>query len=409
MTGVFLLELPELHRIPAVEQKTNPQILVVGLDPELRGEFEHACSTVKNVRPINHFIFDRRQGLEAVRNRRPDLLCVEMDGDLPGFIRFAEEAHVISPETTVTAIYRPDAFESESAAIIAAIRAHVQDFIQRPLSTDELDRVLDRLTSQKKANARGLGPVVSFISNKGGVGKSTMSVSTACALGQRHPDRVLLVDASIQLGVCSAMLDIRAETSILDAVLELDRLDETLLRELAVPHESGIRLLAAPVDAAEAAQITEDAMARIISIGRRAFDYVVVDTFPMIDSLVLTVLDACDLVFFVLQGTVPHVLGGRQFLKVLERLRYPADRIRLVVNQNYENFAGNLRLSDIEEHIGREVDHAIPYKKGVLVAANAGRPFVLKQSRFMGFGKAVAGICDDIEERDVRERNREEE
>ncbi len=58
-----------------------------------------------------------------------------------------------------------------------------------------------------------LGRVVTFISNKGGVGKSTLAVNAAVGLALRHPGRVLLVDGSIQMGVAAALLNVQPETT----------------------------------------------------------------------------------------------------------------------------------------------------------------------------------------------------
>ena len=74
----------------------------------------------------------------------------------------------------------------------------------------------------------------SFLSNKGGVGKSTLAVNVATALALKHPDDVLLIDTSLQIGSCAMLLDIKPTTSIVDAVRERDRLDETLLRHLTL-------------------------------------------------------------------------------------------------------------------------------------------------------------------------------
>src|SRR5205085_1192326 len=82
-----------------------------------------------------------------------------------------------------------------------------------------------------------------------GVGKSTISVNLACGLATRHPERVLLLDASLQMGVCATMLDLQPEASLTDAAQERDRLDEVLLRQLATPHPCGLHLLPAPADA----------------------------------------------------------------------------------------------------------------------------------------------------------------
>ena len=58
-----------------------------------------------------------------------------------------------------------------------------------------------RRAPRRKAKAQGR--VAAFLSNKGGVGKSTLAVNVACALALRHPDEVLLIDTtrSRKLGI----------------------------------------------------------------------------------------------------------------------------------------------------------------------------------------------------------------
>ena len=63
-----------------------------------------------------------------------------------------------------------------------------------------------------------------------------------------------------------AMLDLKPATSLTDAFRERDRLDETLLRQLAVPHSCGLHLLAAPPDAVEAAQVSDEVIARVLTL-----------------------------------------------------------------------------------------------------------------------------------------------
>ncbi len=258
-------------------------------------------------------------------------------------------------------------------------------------------QLLDRLFQTRTTPRKVPGSVVSFISNKGGVGKSTLSVNTACDLATRHPGQVLLIDASLQLGICGLMLDIIPPATLTDAVREKERLDETLLRRLTVSHPCGLHLLAAPKDAVEAAEVDDASFARVLNVARRVFDYVVIDTFPILDSLVLSLLDVSDLVLVVLQGTVPNVVGAVKFISVLDGLGVPPERQRVVLNQNYAGFAGNLTPADIEQRLGREIDYVFPYRKKMLVAMNTGRPFILNSLRFFGFGRQMTALVDDIE------------
>ena len=382
----------------------NVQILVVGEDEGLAGEFESALQGVTNRRCMTTYASDYRRAEEMALSRQPNLICVDMERDFDGLKTFAQEIHRRLPETTVAAMYRPDQFgteRSESAVVIDGIRSNVQDFLRHPLSSTELRQLLDRLNTPRPTTLLANGKVISFMSNKGGVGKSTLAVNTACMLATHHPGRVLLIDASLQLGVCSIMLDIMPTTSIVDAVREKGRLDETLLRQLTLSHSCGLQLLAAPADAIEGAEIDEESMYRIINLARRAFDYVIVDAFPIIDSTVLSVLDVSDLVYVVMQGTAPNVIATSKLLPIFEGLGIPKEKQRLVLNQNYRSFTGNLSPTDIEERLSRRFDHVFPYEKKLLSAANAGEPYGLNHSHRFGFSRCLRDLVAEVEAIDV--------
>jgi pilus assembly protein CpaE len=375
-----------------------PKILIVGPDPQLPREVGAALAGLADVGAVVHAVGGYRQGAEAVRSRRPDLALVEMGKDLRPLLTFAAEAAASAPETAVAAAFSPAVFGhdvSESAVLIAALRAGVRDFLRRPLSSTDLEQLLTRLGRPASAPARH-GAVTCFISNKGGVGKSTLAVNVGCALARRRPGRVLLVDASLQLGVCAALLDLKPRTTLADAYQERDRLDETLVRQLATPHETGLHLLAAPADAVEAAAIDDEVMSRVLTLARRAYDHVLVDTFPLIDRVMMVVLDVSDRNYLVVESVVPTVLGAAKLLGVLQTLGFPPERLRLVLNR-YTRFAGNLDPADVARRLGRPVDHVVPYQKRLLVAANLGRPYILDAGRlFARFRPAVLALADDV-------------
>lgn len=378
----------------------NPQVLLVGPDPQLRDEFNAALRGVKKWKPLVHHAMDARQGVELARSRRPEIICFELRGDSSSLTGFAEEAAVASPESVVVATYRKEDLAgsvSESQIIIEAMRVQVADFLRRPLSSGELQQLLDRILNTAPRTRRDLGKVVSFVSNKGGAGKSTVAVSTAVALAQRHPDEVLLVDTSLQLGVAAMMLDLVPKTNIVDAIQESHRLDETLLRQIAVPSEYGLHVLAAPPDAVEASHVDDQGLSRIISLSRRAYRYVIIDTYPMLDSVIMAALDLSDLVYVIFHATVPSVVGNAHFLDVLYKVGVSLARQRVVLNFNFPKVSGGLRVQDVIDRLGREIDHVFPFQKKVISAVNTGKPYALSCGRRFGFGRALAGVVDEIE------------
>ncbi len=379
----------------------NPlHILIVSSDARLRDECAAAVAPVVGT-PVVHYVPDFRRGVEAARSRRPALVLAEMTPDLGPLRAFADELAAAAPETRLVGAFKPEIFAheiSESAVLIEALRSGVCDFLRRPLSAVDLGQLLDRMFRQAAATTKRLGKVAAFMSNKGGVGKSTLAVNAAVGLAARYPGRVLLVDASLQMGVCAAMLDVHPGLSLVDAAREHARLDEMLLEQLAIPHTSGLHLLAAPADAVEGAEVTEDTISRVLSIARRAYDYVIVDTFPMFDRVVMAVLDQTDEAYIVLENVVPTVLGVDKFLKLLDSVGFPADKQRIVLNR-YSRRQGSLRPADTEERLDRDVDLIVPFDRQIIAAANLGRPFISGRRPFSRAARRLRRLVMEVEHR----------
>lgn len=377
-------------------------ILVVGAESALHDEVGSAVEALHRTGTVVLHAHNLREGVESARNRNPDLVILELGPKPSELMAFTKDIEHVSPETVVVGAYRIDPSgegSGDGQSLVAAMRSNVKDFLRRPISSNELQEVIDRhLVSHETAPSRQRhGVVVDFVSNKGGVGKSTVSVNTACLLAKRNPGRVLLIDASLQLGVCASSLDIQASTTIVDAVQELSRLDETLLREISVRHDSGLHVLAAPGDAVEATQVGETEISRVLSVARRAFDYVVVDTFPLVDAVAVAGLDLSNLVYCITSDTVPNVIGMARYVTVLERLGVARNRLRVVLNHPQPRFSGALTPADVAARLDHDINHVVPFDRKVLVGLNVGVPYSLRASNWYGFGRAIKGIADEIE------------
>lgn len=383
------------------ETEKSLRLLVVGADTSLEDEFRSALARVPDRQSALSYAPTYREAMELATRRQPHLIVIDVDREVTEIATLARDLQELVPDAALAAVFAPDRLyqgQSDVATVIELLRVQMRDFLRRPLSTTELRASLDRLFSRTPtAAAAPQGRVISFLSNKGGVGKSTLAVNVACALALRHPDDVLLVDASLQMGTCAMLLDLKPTTSIVDANRERDRLDRTLLRHLTLKHDSGLRLLAAPTDALEGAEVDDEALARIISMARRTFRHVVIDTFPMIDSVLMSILDVTDAAFIVTQGTAPAVASVARLLPVLEGLGLSQARQRLVLNYNYKPFLGNLQPTDIANRLQRTLDYVIPYERKVLISMNTGSPHVLHSGRWERFGRTIGQLVADLD------------
>lgn len=377
---------------------TKPQVLTVTSDPKLRNELQELLSSFEDRSFVVVSAQDNRQAVEVARTRQPEIALVEMrESSLP-IQTFAREMAAISPSTTVVGVIRDGAFSgntSESQIVIDVLRSGVKDFLHYPFSLGELDELVRRVEkSAQKAPAK-LGAVVAFVSNKGGVGKSTLAINTAVGLAQKYPGRVLLVDASLQLGVAASMLDLRPAATLTEAAKEQSRLDTTLIQEMAVAHSSGLHLLAAPRDAVEAAKVDDEVMTQVLSLARRSYDYVVVDTFPVFDAISLAILDLTSRAFVVTENVVPTLLGTAKLIELLDKFSYPSDQTEVILNRQ-QRVAGSLSPNDIAIRLGRPIDWIFPYDRNVIGAANTGIPIATTARGYFGFGRELKRFISEV-------------
>lgn len=376
-------------------------VLILSSDEKLVEEAKLAFDALGEEAPRFRIVREASQLFEVMRNQTISLVLVEFTEDPKELSSLVAQIRMSATQTPVAAILRPEGFPetvNESSALIDAMRSGVCDFLRRPLSTADLSRLLQQSETAARrttGSARTLGRVVSFISNKGGVGKSTLATNAGVAIARQGRQRVLLIDGSIQMGVAAALLDLQPAATLTDLARESDRLDPTMVRQTAAVHSSGLHLLAAPADAVEAMEIDDLLIARIITLARQTYDVVIVDTFPMFDRVVIAALDLSDRVYIVLENVVPTLLGGVKLLSVLDRIGYPAERQSIILNRQ-QRVAGGLSVEDLAERMGRDVDHVLPFDKKVISAANCGVPIAMAALRFSGFSRSLQQLADDV-------------
>lgn len=376
-------------------------VLVLTDDPKLREEATTAFHALGEEEPRVRYVADRNQLFEALRTNTIELIIAPFSRQPKELTALVHQCATASPGTAFAAILRPEGFAdniSESTVLIEAMRSGVCDFLRRPISTNDLRRLLQltqRSTGVSASMRKAQGRVVSFISNKGGVGKSTLATNVGVAIAKRGKQSVLLIDGSIQMGVAAALLDLKPAATLTDLARESDRLDATMIRQSAAVHSSGLHLLAAPSDAVEAMEVDDVLMARVITLARQTYDIVIVDTFPMFDRVVIAALDLTDRVYVVLENVVPTLLGGVKLLQVLQRIGFPEDRQSVVVNR-YQRISGSLTMDEVSERLRRPISHLLPFDKRVVAAANSGIPVAQSFLRLGGFSKALERLADEV-------------
>ncbi|MVA76536.1 AAA family ATPase [Auraticoccus sp. F435] len=268
---------------------------------------------------------------------------------------------------------------------LAALRAGVRDIVPPGAGAAEIRLALELAGQSAQARAAALaeptsatagaaGRVISVVSPKGGVGKTTVATNMAVELARRSPGSTVLVDLDIQFGDVASALDLEPEYFLVDTVQGPAKQDSMVLKTVLTQHPTGLHVIAAPDSPADADMVTSDDVAHLLRVLASEFRHVVVDTAPGLSEHTLAVLDETSDLVLVTSMDVPGVRGMRKEIDTLRRLDLlpPAHHVVL----NFASPKSLLTVADVEFTIGTGVDLQLPRSKAAPDSIDQGVPLL---------------------------------
>jgi len=209
---------------------------------------------------------------------------------------------------------------------------------------------------------------------KGGVGKTTIAFNLAVALG-RLEQRTVLIDGSIQFGDLRALLKVPTDApSILD--LPTDRIAESDLGDVLWRDPSGIDILLAPPRIEMAEMVTPRDIEKVLSLLRRVYGAIVIDTSSSINDVNLAFLDASDTILEIVTYDSTTIHNTVAIADTFRAIGYPPTKVHYLVNR--ADSAGGIDANTLQRALGRVPEHSIVSDGRLVVGSNnEGVPFVL--------------------------------
>jgi pilus assembly protein CpaE len=153
-------------------------------------------------------------------------------------------------------------------------------------------------------------------------------------------------------------------------------------------------VLAAPEDPTHANEVLPEHIDALLRLARQQYDFVVLDIGRNLDAISVRALDQADMIFPILQATLPYIRDGKRLLSVFRSLGYREDKIHLIVNRHSNS--GDIRLSDCEKAYGKSMYRTIPnHYEAAAASVNQGVP-VLQLARSSPVSKALQEMARQL-------------
>jgi pilus assembly protein CpaE len=313
---------------------------------------------------------DGSKVIPAVNELRPDVILVDslLQGRIKGpqLVEMIRQSELGVPVIVLTVPQNP--IEVDHTAGINGVLA-------MPFSGfDLMTRIATARKEFEQLQAFATTRVMCVFAPKGGVGKTTIAFNLAVALGQLE-QKTVLIDGSLQFGDLRSLLKVPVDApSILD--LPTDRIAESDLGDVLWRDPSGIDILLAPPRIEMAEMLTPRDLDKILSLLRRVYDSIVIDTSSYLNDINLAFLDASDVIVEIVTYDSTTIHNTVAIADTFRSIGYPASKVRYLVNR--ADSPGGIDPVSLERAIGRVAEHRV-VSDGLLVVQsnNEGVPFVL--------------------------------
>ncbi len=279
----------------------------------------------------------------------------------------------------------------EPTEMLEAMRMGVNEWVAEPVKQEELAAAITRVARHTVRPM--LGRTLGVIGAKGGVGSTTVAVNLATALRSLTSHPTLLMDLHLAHGDTAVFLGVEPRFSVLDAIENTHRLDESYFKGLVTSTKAGpdllgssSRMLHQPVDALR--------VRSLIEFAATTYHYVVLDC-PRGDPTMLEALDAASSVVVVANQELTALRSASRIAADL-RQRCGADRVRLALSRFDPQ--SDITHSDVERVLGGVVKYVFPSDYRTSIGAlNRGAPLILQNhsrlaSSFDQFARDLAGL-----------------
>lgn len=310
---------------------------------------------------------------------QPELLIVDISDSSKAVADISTLSSFCGPDTTLLAI----GVENDVGVYRSLIGAGATDYLVKPVTSQDLRRTILAATRvEAQEEQRAAGRLSAVIGVRGGVGASSVAVSTAWILAHEYRKQVALVDLDLHFGTVALALDIEPGNGLRSALENADRIDSLFVASALVNVSDTLFVLGGEEPLDENFEVRPEALDMLLAELRRIFDVVIIDLprhmIPA-SALSLSTMNSITLVSDLSLSGLRDATRVRTSLASMA----PDAEIMMVASRVGLEKGCELPIADFKRGLDATIDYTLPEDPKAAKVTMTGKPLAsaLKKSK----------------------------
>ncbi len=328
--------------------------ILVGLDQALNHDLVTALAEFAEIELVRQVATypGPDDFLRILRARRPDFVFISAAdfGRFESLVAAIDDRSPGLPVICVSNVVNP------LDVIPKLMHLGVRELLTPPITHERLGEVIASIAGQLSKRPPPLirlGDLYAFLPAKPGVGSSTITVSTSCALADELGVRTLLLDCDLMAGVTKFLLKLGNSSSIVNAMDHADVMDEDLWSQM-VGHWDGLEVLHAG-ELSPPATLTAASLEVVLGFARAQYDTICADLASSLDPFTVQIMREARRIFMVTTPELVPLYLAADRLRHLKELGL-ADKVSLLLNRKNPSHHG-LSEDEAAQLVGMPITH----------------------------------------------------
>ena len=211
------------------------------------------------------------------------------------------------------------------------------------------------------------GKIIGVIGAKGGSGGSTIAAHLALETRKHTGEEVLLLDLDVSGATIGFLMKVDHPYTLLDASLNLHRLDAALWQSLVWKHSSGLDVLQSPGASRFGEQLRDERVRHLLRLAQSRYAWIVVDM-GRFNELTINLIGEMNQLLLVATGDVPALYEAKRIVQKLGELGYPPFQTKIILNRASRT---DIDVPELEKTFGLPINTFCPEARRELHEAYA--------------------------------------